>query len=443
MTTVFSNRRSRGYAAATSACFALALAVQNCGVMSSSSDCAQRATCLSDDGPGVGDGPGGPGAEAGEDDGGLDATMTDVASENVAVGDDAEEASEDAPGETGVDDAPTRDVIAEKAAADVPCVPTSSTENCTNGIDDNCDGLVDCAQPSCQMAGYACEGSPPAGWSGPDLFWTGAAGTTAPPCPAGYQAMNGYAGPTGSNDSCACTCVATGQTCTATVALHSDMACSVNPACRSVTVTATGTGACTPIPATSNCGSLGSFNVDAGVPTPSVGTCTPQVTKTPGSAEGWTSAARVCTAIADAPGGCVAAGQQCVLEGPSAFGAAICVHQSGDVSCPAGYPTKSVIYGGETDMRGCGPCTCSSKTTGGSCAGTISVWGDLAGSCTGAAPGTYTLGTTCGTYNGAGNNPGYAQGNFTVTPGTCTVVTQPTPTGSVIGTGPVTVCCTN
>ena len=148
-----------------------------------------------------------------------------------------------------------------------------------------------------------------------------------------------------------------------------------------------------------------------------MGTCTPQVTKTPGSAEGWTSAARVCSAIADVPGGCVAAGQQCVLEGPSAFGAAICVHQSGDVSCPGGYPTKSVIYGGETDMRGCGPCTCSSKTTGGSCAGTISVWGDLAGSCTGAAPGTYTLGTTCGTYNGAGNNPGYAQGNFHRDPG--------------------------
>ena len=121
----------------------------------------------------------------------------------------------------------------------------------------------------------------------------------------------------------------------------------------------------------------------------------------------------------------------------------MCVHQSGDASCPAGYPTKSVIYGGETDMRGCSPCTCSATPTGGSCAGTIGIWGDVAGGCTGAAAGTYTLGATCATYSGAGNNPGYAQGNFTVTPGTCTVVTQPTPTGAVIATGPITVCCTN
>lgn len=363
---------------------------------------------------------------------------------DIAIGNGAADATP----EDAVDDAVITDVSIDDGVtnppADVPCVPTSSTEICTNGIDDNCDGLVDCAELSCQMAGYACVGSPPAGWSGPDLFWTGSAGATAPACPAGYQSMNGYSGPTGTNGSCACTCVATGQACTATVTFHTDQTCAVNPACRSVTVmTMSGNGACTPITPTSNCGPDGSFAVAGGVPAPSVGTCTPQVTKTSGSAEGWTSAARVCTAIADVPGGCAAGGQQCVLESPSTFGAAICVHQSGDASCPAGYPTKSVIYGGETDMRGCGPCTCSSKPTGGSCAGTISIWGDLAGGCSGAAADTYTLGATCSAYAGASNNPAYAQGNFTVTPGTCTVVTQPTPTGAVIATGPTTVCCTN
>jgi len=441
---VLSNPRLRRYATAT-AFMALAFALQNCGVMSSSSDCAQRATCSSGDGIEGGNDSGGPGTDAGDDASGLDATMTDVTSEDVVVGNDVEEGGEDAPGETAVEDAPIADVTTEKSAADGPCVPTGSAENCTNGIDDNCDGLVDCAEPSCQTAGYACVGAAPAGWSGPDLFWTGTAGATAPACPTGYQTLDGNAGPTGTSGSCACTCAASGQACTATAALHSDMTCAVNPACRSVTVTATmtGTGACTPIAPTTVCGSGGSFAAAGGVPALSGGTCVPQVTKTPGPAAGWTSSARVCTAPADFPGGCAAAGQECVPPTPSPFGAAMCVHQSGDASCPAGFPTKSLIYRGETDMRGCGPCMCSARPTGGTCAGTISVWGDLAGGCTGTVAGTYTLGNTCTTYTGASNNPGYAQGNFTVTPGTCTVVTQPTPTGAVIGTGPATVCCAN
>ena len=438
---VLSNPRLRRYATAT-AFMALAFALQNCGVMSSSSDCAQRATCSSGDGIEGGNDSGGPGTDAGDDASGLDATMTDVTSEDVVVGNDVEEGGEDAPGETAVEDAPIADVTTEKSAADGPCVPTGSAENCTNGIDDNCDGLVDCAEPSCQTAGYACVGAAPAGWSGPDLFWTGTAGATAPACPTGYRSMDGHAGPTGTNGTCACTCTATGQACTATAAFHKDQACS-DPACSSVTLTATSTGpsACTPITPPSVCGNAGSF--DGGVPAPTGGTCTPQVTKTPGSAEGWTSSARVCTAPADVPGGCAGASQQCVLESPSSFGAAICVHQSGVASCPAGYPTKSLIYGDETDMRGCGPCTCSAKPTGGTCAATINVWGDQAGGCTGSVASTSALSTTCTTYSGANYSPGYAQGNFTVTPGTCTVVTQPTPTGAVIGTGPVTVCCAN
>ncbi|MGA7121295.1 MAG: hypothetical protein WBY94_14420, partial [Polyangiaceae bacterium] len=127
-----------------------------------------------------------PGATLSGSGGGSGSDSGDAAmAADIAIGNDAAEAiAEDA-----VDDAVITDVSIDdwmtNPPADVPCAPTSSTENCTNGIDDNCDGLVDCAEPSCQTAGYACVGAAPAGWSGPDLFWTGAAGATAPACPAG------------------------------------------------------------------------------------------------------------------------------------------------------------------------------------------------------------------------------------------------------------------
>jgi hypothetical protein len=41
----------------------------------------------------------------------------------------------------------------------------------------------------------------------------------------------------------------------------------------------------------------------------------------------------------------------------------------------------------------------------------------------------------------AANNPGFAQANFTVTPGTCSVATPSTATGAVTAAGPTTVCC--
>jgi hypothetical protein len=139
-----------------------------------------------------------------------------------------------------------------------------------------------------------------------------------------------------------------------------------------------------------------------------------------------------------------------VLAPPTGFAAAFCVYQSGTPSCPVGYPKSHVFYSGENDTRNCSTCACSSAPTGGTCAGTITLYGDLSGGCTGPSA-TFTLGQqactgapagTIGvTYSGLANSPGFAKANFTVTPGACTVTTPPTPIGSVVGTGPTTVCC--
>jgi hypothetical protein len=446
-----SRQSFRTYLTAMAALSALGLAAQSCGVMSSSTDCGQRATC-SEGGtgiPGGGDGSGGQVAEA-SDDGSGQSEADDTGSEGAATGDDVATGQDvasdgvtvipDANEHEGGKDEDVADVVTEKSPAD-GCVPTSATENCSNGIDDNCDGKIDCAEAACQTAGYTCVPVAPAGWTGPALLWTGAFGTAAPGCPMGYHSLDAKIGPTGTADSCSCKCAALGQQCSANGTFHADQMCSYVP-CASVSLSsASGTGACTTI--TSNtCGTGGSFSGPTTLPVPSGGSCTPQVTPTPGTPASWTTSARVCswTAPPDIPGGCTAGGEQCIGSSGS-FGSMACVYQNGDASCPNGYPNKTLLYTGETDTRGCGSCTCSNPPSGGTCAGSISFWGDVNAGCGGAATVTSSLGGPCKGYMGVGNNPGYVQANYTLTPGTCSVPAQPTATGAVTGTGPTTVCC--
>jgi len=165
----------------------------------------------------------------------------------------------------------------------------------------------------------------------------------------------------------------------------------------------------------------------------------PQVTTTKGPAASWTTAARVCSwgGPVDNPGGCAAAGNQCVLAPPAGFATKLCVYQSGAGTCPAAYPNSNVFFATASDTRRCTGCTCSGPA-GGSCSGSINVY---AGATCGTPGATYSNWDSCQTYSGLGPTPALVQGDFTVTPGTCTPTAQPTPTGSVTGTGPTTVCC--
>lgn len=486
----WSGHAARAYITAIAACAALGLAVQSCGVMTSGDDCAARATCTNDGGgssSGSGeDGAEGATAEAGDDasdvtsqgevasedvtsDNSATADVTgdnpatgdvtsedvgsrgdvgsaDVTSEDSAVRDAASEDATigpDASADVVSEDSTIVDVAIDEAApppVDV-CVPTTATENCTDGLDDDCNGLIDCAEAACQTAGYTCTAPAPSGWTGPALLWTGAFGSAAPSCPTGYQdAVDAHAGPTGSADTCSCNCNAAGQTCSATGTFMSQSACQVSSACSTVTVTSN--GSCATVSATTNCGSAGSFG--APTPTPAGGSCTPQVTTTQGSTASWTTSVRVCSwaGPVDTPGGCSTPGEQCLLGPTSGFGPTLCVFQSGAQTCPAAYPNTTVLYSGESDGRGCGSCTCSATPSGGSCSGTISLYGTNAGGCTGTAGATYTFGMAgCFSYGGLSAVPGYAKGNYTVTAGTCSVTGQPQPSGGVTGTGPTTVCC--
>jgi hypothetical protein len=165
------------------------------------------------------------------------------------------------------------------------------------------------------------------------------------------------------------------------------------------------------------------------------------------------------TGAADSPGGCTPPGSTCVLAptGASAgYGTTACVYRSDDpppAACPAGYTRIGPItfYSGQSDDRDCAACACSGPPSAGSCAGTISLYGNAPDAgCTGMSD-SYALGTTCQCYGqsqcGAGDlqvlnvAPGYVQAHYTVAPGTCAAPAQPRPVGGAAPTGPTTVCC--
>jgi hypothetical protein len=374
------------------------------------------------------------GEGGGEDaDGGMDAEAgADVASDADAGADSGDSGDADANGPD-----------AQDAALDAVdgCVKTGP-EICTDNIDNDCNGLTDCAD-TVACPNYTCAPQVPSGWSGPVELFNGLPGSL-PTCTAGYTGSGDYHGGTlsGSPDTCSCTCTASGQTCSAGGTFFAQSACESGSAMANVTPATD--GSCTSVPSNS-LGSGGSFRLGNGsAPSPAGGTCTPQVTTTPGSTPSFSAAERLCApSILDSPGGCQAA-QQCVPDPIPPFGTTMCIWHPGSVSCPAAPAPYSnaagVYYTDFSDTRGCGPCTCSGPT-GGSCAGTIGLWGTLASTCSGTAAVTYSLGSGCKPYSGLSNDPGYVQATYALTAGSCSVSGQPQADGNVTGTGSVTVCC--
>ncbi len=125
-------------------------------------------------------------------------------------------------------------------------------------------------------------------------------------------------------------------------------------------------------------------------------------------------------------------------------------------ACPAGY-TKgpATVFTDNSDTRACDPtCSCSGTPAGGSCAGTVSLYGNSPSDagCSGSVD-TYTLAqpAACQCYGqpqcGANdlvvlsNAPGFVRANYTVTGGSCASPPPPASTGVAAPTNPITVCC--
>jgi hypothetical protein len=421
------------------AALSCSLVLPACGVISSSSDCTQRATCTDDDGAADA-------ADETTDDGmaetGADAT-NEVGDEADASDDTTEGAVPDGATDGGGEEA-LKDVGSEEAP---PIDACGGPENCTNGIDDNCDGKIDCADPQC--AAYACVPPVPAGWTGPVAWWQAANPSTAPACPGQYGTpINVSSGLGALPPTCgACSCsVSTQPTCAATGTFHVDQMCQ-SPCQTATTVILASTGTCTMV-ATNTCGSGGSFSLAPSLPTPTGGACKANPGTKTVSPPTWALGGRVCPyAGANDSGGCPVT-DSCVAIPGGSYGRDLCVYstkQPAPTSCPPGYNTNTAFpqtfYQSVTDTRDCTACGCASTPSAGTCSGSVSIYGSTANGCSGTVAATVAFGAGCTMYSGAGLSPGWVQATYAVNGAACGVTGQPTQTGSAMSSQPITVCC--
>ena len=296
-----------------------------------------------------------------------DSTIDAADADSSDAGGDADGTIDHNAGDASPDSRPVVD-----APADVPDSPSddgcrSVQENCTNGIDDNCDGKIDCADPECVTAGFTCVTSY-SGWLGPVILADQpgtAPGAGAPTCPAadpanpaapdyGVRVIDGVGAPNIPAASCQCNCGAPADAgCPGpTIELFSDSDCGT-----SIAPPTTITG-CTLPPKQ---GSAVSVRITA--PGAQAAACTPGVAKSV-PAWTWTTSQRACqpgSLHAGASGGC-STGQYCVGPPPtSLFTAGLCIYQTGNQSCSGTpkYPHKHASYDGGVDTRDCDGSTCS------------------------------------------------------------------------------------
>jgi hypothetical protein len=299
------------------------------------------------------------------------------------------------------------------------CVATGP-EICTDGIDNDCNGATDCADPACTSQGYACVDPAPGGWSFVAFAPTAPASQSS--CPSSLHTTAVDVDPIDTPATCSCTCgVGTAPTCTGMVTTK----LGTNGMCNMGGTSAPADGSCSSVPVT-----VGT-DIQVGNPGGSGGSCVPDagINAPPaGSTKG-----EICSGENKFGAGC-SAGQVCALA-PAPFGA--CIAKNGQVACPMSSYT-TVHYAGQlNDTRSCTNCQCGGSPM---CALTWSFYNSPKcnanaalvltpdGTCqpSGAAPGMYTSNMLVGSAAGA----------------TCAPpAMQPMPMGHASLNAEQTICC--
>lgn len=329
------------------------------------------------------------------------------------VGGDGDLGSDDG----GGDDLATPDDLTPPAP-DMVCVPSGaeSGANCFDGIDNDCDGNIDCADSDCIAA--QCVPTPSTG------FTLGITTTPAPAfCPAMFisQVPQMNEGPFADSPDCSSGCTCTGvEMCSTQTTSYPMASCSGesdgnsadSTMCRGFNVTQPTKG------------------ISTDVLSQGGGSCKVGGSSTR-SATHWTASDQFCkTAVMG--GGC-GAGMVCVPK----LAVPICEVATGVVACDSGYnATAGTWYSDATinDARSC-TCNCGSPTGGGSCAGTTVAF----------YTSTDCSGTAAATLGYSAQNCSFAttihsvriNGASNPTCGTGTVSLS----GGLSGTGPMTMCC--
>jgi hypothetical protein len=322
--------------------------------------------------------------------------------------------------------------VAHSASASTGGCATGTTEICDDGIDNNCDGMVDCEDPLCQAANYACAPAAPSGWTVVDFT-----PDTTPACSTGYGNAEMLSPAPTSPDMCTCACGAPQK----------------NPCAQGVFIVTFGFSQCggPPVPLTSDgtCNPVGAMGatIGTGNGTPwsdakakplgatmvACDTTTTLPAVTPGVA------GRSCAPTSPAGKGCPNSGA-CL---PTVPAAAWCIRTDGDVPCPSPSFTQRHVVSDPTDVmdgRACGACTCTSNAT--SCSNaSFTTYNNAA--CTGGSGVTATADSGCHDFMVGGNNSGDSYFKYSATANTlaCSGGGSVGLTGAVTLKNPKTICC--
>jgi hypothetical protein len=337
-------------------------------------------------------------------------------------------------------------------------------EDCTDGIDNDMNGKIDCADPACQV-GFSCH-SPltpaliAAGWTGHYALADGLVAALPGSCPgatypnpiySGYRLLNVPAA-----QCSACTCSAPlGQVCDVQVHIiagtcnewNNGTACAfpvpsiADGTCdQSGGFLMAGNNTCAPASG-ANCPMGSSPCNQSASADPAVllgGSCNPSVETPTIPPTTWTNAGRACQPAAEGKG--CANSFACLPNAPAPYGF-VCISHIGDFACPAGsgYTSKHTFFDIDpTDDRTCSDCQCSG-VNGASCTSSMEIYSDLV---------VNSCNTKIATIPPSGcaplvGNPavlGRKGVNTSIIPGTCSP-SGGTASGTATGVNPITYCC--
>jgi len=301
-----------------------------------------------------------------------------------------------------------------------PNCKKTGPEICDDGIDNDCNGDVDCQDSAC-TARFSCEDAP-AGWTA-----VGFSARDRPDCRSGETRSDLRVVSGDGSATCTCSCNAVGGSCASNnfaLRLTTENTCNVAPTTANIPPNA---GGCSPL------GS--SFNVPGGafarITAVAPSSCAANATPSGGSL----TSGRLCQAQRFGTG--CAPNQVCAPR--PAGGLNSCVTKTGTNACPTGFGTRSTAGAVGTDGRTCTGCQCAPPTP---CSGgSVSVYDGSMCKTNGAFQGAEGITASCA----ATSDSGFSATHFRSTPATggCggTPTTQPTPGGALTFTEQRTVCC--
>jgi len=305
----------------------------------------------------------------------------------------------------------------------------ANAENCTNGVDDNCNGLIDCQDPACGTPSCRCVDPAPLTWSGPRELWEGTG--SAPTCTGGFGSpvIDGHGSLVDPGCS-ACQCGApAGAQCGLQVYANDSNGCGGSP-CGGGILT---NGKCT---STQGCPTgSGNYHLNIGSPAANGGSCSASggTLQTPW----WGSEARSCAPAYALERGSCGAGKVSISVPASPFEAKACIAWNGAVLCPSGaYSVQKVYSAGYAGSRSCLACACGAPGGVACSPGTVGVYSDAACSAS-QLQGSESTGQSC---TGRYTFSSLELTGSTPSGGSCTA-SGGQEVGALIPTGATTFCC--